>query len=164
MLEKRGKGKKAKGYVVFHILESGSFFPPRIEKPGLVVPCRQSFENTPPITNLLPHRCIYPRFSTIFHHFEYKGGGGGREGCAARNFPSGKSGKAGKKKIGVDRGGNNDALENYLRDKARDTQTYPLHLPPSSTFDARDFFPRPSITSRERWIRVRTFQTSDVLN
>lgn len=101
MLEKRGKGKKAKDYVVFHILESGSFFPPRIEKPGLVVPCRQSFENTPPITNLLPHRCIYPRFSTIFHHFEYKGGGGGREGCAARNFPSGKSGKAGKKKSGL---------------------------------------------------------------
>lgn len=53
------------------------------------------------------------------------------------------------KKIGVDRGGNNDALENYLRDKARDAQTYPLPSPPSprSTFHARDFFHRSDLES-----------------
>lgn len=152
MVEKNvGKGRRQRVMSCF-ILERGSFFPPPgIEKPGLVAPYRQSFEkHSAHYQSLLVHRRIYPRFSTIFHHFEYNGEG---EECAARNFPSGKSGKAGEKKIGVDRGGNNDALENYLRDKARDAQTYPLllpplHLPPRSTFHARHFFPRPSITSR----------------
>lgn len=151
MVEKNvGKGRRQRVMSCF-ILERGSFFPPPgIEKPGLVVPYRQSFEkHSAHYQSLLVHRRIYPRFSTIFHHFEYNGEG---EECAARNFPSGKSGKAGEKKIGVDRGGNNDALENYLRDKARDAQTYPLllpplHLPPRSTFHARHFFPRPSITN-----------------
>lgn len=140
MVEKNvGKGRRQRVMSCF-ILERGSFFPPPgIEKPGLVVPYRQSFEkHSAHYQSLLVHRRIYPRFSTIFHHFEYNGEG---EECAARNFPSGKSGKAGEKKIGVDRGGNNDALENYLRDKARDAQTYPL-LPPSPSPSTQVNFPR----------------------
>lgn len=102
MVEKNvGKGRRQRVMSCF-ILERGSFFPPPgIEKPGLVVPYRQSFEkHSAHYQSLLVHRRIYPRFSTIFHHFEYNGEG---EECAARNFPSGKSGKAGEKKIGVDR-------------------------------------------------------------